>query len=134
MIVTRSGTRCVHIVDDDFDLRSSLQQMLSEMHYEVHSHATARDFLDRLDKAGPCCAIVDVLLPDMTGLALCRELVMIHACCPFVIISGHADLPTAVELMKRGAVDFLEKPCRGQTLAVQDRHLHVHQDQIERFG
>lgn len=116
MAVCLPQTCLVHIIDDDQDFRRSLAWTLRSVNYEVQTHASAKEFLSALDPKLPCCALVDLLLPGMTGLKLCQELIVMKASCSFVVISGHGDLPSVVELMKMGAVDFLEKPCSRQTL------------------
>lgn len=119
---TNPSPGLVHVVDDDEDLRNSMEWTLRSVGYEVQSHATAQAFLNRADPTVPCCLVVDLLLPGMTGLDLCQELAASHAACAVVMISGHGDLASAVDAMKLGAVDFLEKPCSRQKLlrAVQE--------------
>ena len=109
-----SGT--VHVVDDEAVVRDAVDWTLRSVGYDVQVHASAAEFLAALDPRVPTCAIVDLLLPGMTGLSLCRELRARQGHCAFLMISGHADVASAVEAMKCGAVDFLEKPCGRQAL------------------
>jgi RNA polymerase sigma factor (sigma-70 family) len=112
-----SGTRgAVYIVEDDADLRQSIQWILRSVGYDVTAFAQADDFLLQCDGECPACLIVDLLLPGMTGLRLCREIVRRKSPLAFVMISGHGDVPSTVEAMRLGAVDFLEKPFSHQEL------------------
>lgn len=116
MRTTTSAARRVYVVDDDASLRDSIKWLLSSIGYEVETCATARELLDTLDPADPSCVLVDLLLPGMSGLALCQELLATQAACSLVMISGHGDVSSAVEAVKAGVVDFLEKPCSRQRL------------------
>jgi RNA polymerase sigma factor (sigma-70 family) len=108
------GSVC--IVEDDADLRQSIEWILRSVGYDVTAFAQADDFLLRCDDQQPACLIVDLLLPGMTGLRLCREIVRRKSPLAFVMISGHGDVPSTVEAMRMGAVDFLEKPFSHQEL------------------
>jgi RNA polymerase sigma factor (sigma-70 family) len=82
----------------------------------VKDHGTAHEFLDAYDPAAPGCLLLDVRLPGMSGLRLQDELIARGITTPIIFISGHGDLPMAVEAMKKGAYDFLEKPVGDQML------------------
>jgi two-component system response regulator FixJ len=100
----------VYVVDDDFDVRQSLTLVLNSVGYVVDTYPTADEFLKHDVSETPHCLIVDLLLPGMTGLDLCQTLVSRKSACAFVMITGNADVSSAVEAMRLGAVDFLEKP------------------------
>jgi len=121
--MTASGT--VFIVDDDEGVRSSLTILLEAAGYRAQDFASARDFLDQYQADQPGCLVLDVRMPDMDGMALQRELTERHALLPIIFVTGHGDVPLAVEAMKNGAFDFLQKPfgpkelleCAGRALA-----------------
>ncbi len=122
MTSTQPRQRIVHILEDDQVYCSSLEWTLRSVNYEVCTYRTASDFLKQFQPAFPWCLLIDLLLPGTTGLQLCQKLTSIQANCAFVVLSGHGDLSTAVEIMKLGAVDYLEKPCsRHDLLAAIDR-------------
>lgn len=100
----------VHVIDDDEALRESLLFLLNAAKFQVRSYESAEAFLDAMGHAEAGCIITDVRMPGMTGLELIRRLKTSHAAFPVIVISGHADVPLAVEAMKLGAVEFLEKP------------------------
>lgn len=106
----------VHVIDDEEDVRKSVEWTLRSTGYDVTCHASAQDYLAAPECDEPACLVVDLLLPGMTGLKLCRKLVASDALCGFVMISGNGDVADAVEAMKLGAIDFLEKPCSRQRL------------------
>lgn len=100
----------LYLIDDDADMRESLALVLRSVGYEVQAFSQAQDFLEAFDPRTPAVAVVDLLLPGMSGLKLCAELLRNEARCKFVVISGHGDVTSVVAAMKLGAVDFLEKP------------------------
>lgn len=106
--MTSGGT--VFVVDDDEGVRSSLRILLEAAGHQAQAFASARDFLDRYqaDQAG--CLVLDVRMPGMDGMALQRELSQRHALMPIIFVTGHGDVPLAVEAMKNGAFDFMQKP------------------------
>jgi two-component system response regulator FixJ len=120
--------RLVHVVDDDDAVRRSLSLLLRAAGYAVHEHASAETLLTALDElpsSGAACAVVDVRMAGMDGLALQLRLAQrAGAPIPVVIVTGHADVPLAVQAMRNGAVDFIEKPYPpGRILAaVADAH------------
>ncbi|HSV44398.1 MAG TPA: response regulator [Ramlibacter sp.] len=106
----------VFIVDDDASVREALAWLLRSRHLPSECFAGAQEFLARLDrgysKGQPCCLLLDVRMPGTSGLALFDTLVqrgLIEAM-PVIFLTGHADVPTAVDMVKRGAFDFCEKP------------------------
>ena len=106
----------VFIVDDDLELRRSLKRLLEEVKLSVSEFATADEFLKAYDPNAPGCLILDVRLPGASGLVLQRQLAEMDPKMPVIVLSGHADIPMAVEAMRNGALDFFEKPCRAQPL------------------
>ena len=100
----------VHVVDDDESARDALAFLLEAADFEVVSHASAQALLDALPLDGAGCVITDMRMPDMTGLELVRELNARGARAPIIMITGHGDIPLAVEAMRAGVADFIEKP------------------------
>jgi two-component system response regulator FixJ len=106
----------VFIVDDDDDVRDALSLLMKSIGLPSKGYASARSFLEDFDGERPGCLVLDIRMPDMTGLELQRELLRRKAHIPIVFITGHADVAMAVETMKGGAVDFIQKPFRDQDL------------------
>lgn len=100
----------VYIVDDDEAVRDSLRWLLEANTYRVRAFATAESFLSEYSEDQPGVLIVDVRMPGMSGLELQEQLIMRKSTMPIVFITGHGDVPMAVSTLKKGAVDFLEKP------------------------
>lgn len=103
----------IHVIDDDEAVRQSLAFLLATAGHLVHEHASARAFVEAgLPAADPTasCIITDVRMPDMTGIELLQHLKEKGSAVPVIVVTGHGDVPLAVEAMKLGAADFLEKP------------------------
>ncbi len=100
----------VYIVDDDEAVRDSLRWLLEANNYRVRAYASAEAFLAEYDEQQPGVLIVDVRMPGMSGLELQEQLIVRKSSMPVVFITGHGDIPMAISTMKKGAVDFLEKP------------------------
>jgi two-component system response regulator FixJ len=100
----------IFVVDDDEAVRDSLALLLESAGLEVEAFANAADVLARCQQARPACVITDVRMPGMDGLELQRKLSELHTDVPVVVITGHGDIPLAVQAMKAGALDFIEKP------------------------
>ena len=98
----------VHVVDDDEAVRQSLAFLLRTAQIEVKTYDSAMAFLNDLPRGG--CIITDVRMPEISGLDLLQRLHELGVALPVIVITGHGDVPLAVEAMKLGAVDFLEKP------------------------
>jgi two-component system response regulator FixJ len=111
-----SGNPVVHIVDDDEAVRHSLAFMLGSAGLSVRLYDSARAFLDLLDPSAHGCLVTDVRMPDMTGIELLGEIKAKAPFLPAIVITGHGDIPLAVEAMKAGAVDFIEKPFEDEVL------------------
>jgi FixJ family two-component response regulator len=106
----------VFVVDDDLSVRRGLERLLRSCGYRVATFASAREFLADGKADGPCCLLLDVRMPDQSGLDLQEMLVADNHQVPVVFITGHGDIPMAVRAMKSGAVDFLTKPFDDRTL------------------
>jgi RNA polymerase sigma factor (sigma-70 family) len=106
--VTRNNR--VYIVDDDEPARLSLAALLSAHKIDVEPAATAAEFLDHVDLEAALCAFIDIRMPGMNGMELQRTLLDRGIDIPVIILTAHGDVPLAVEAMKRGALDFIEKP------------------------
>ena len=100
----------VYVVDDDEALRDSLRWLLESAGYRAKTYSTAERFLREYEPGAAICLVLDVRLPGMSGLDLQQELNRRGESLPIIFISGHGDVPTAVEAMKRGASHFLRKP------------------------
>jgi len=100
----------IHIIDDDESVRQSLEFLLKSAKLDVRAHDSASAFLDALPNLNPACVITDVRMPGLSGIDLLKRLKTIANSIPVIVITGHGDVPLAVEAMKHGAVDFLEKP------------------------
>ena len=100
----------VHVIDDDEGMRESLAFLLRSAQLEVKSFPSARAFLDALPDPALSCVITDVRMPELSGIDLLRRLKELKITVPVIVITGHGDVTLAVEAMKIGAVDFLEKP------------------------
>jgi FixJ family two-component response regulator len=100
----------VYVVDDDDAVRDSLHWLLEASRYRVLGYDSAEKFLAGYDPAAIAVAILDVRMPGMSGLELQEALIARKATLPIIFITGHGDVPMAVTTMKKGAVDFIEKP------------------------
>ena len=100
----------IDIIDDDPAMRDSLTFLLDVNGFNARAHGTAAAFLDHILTSVPDCVVSDIRMPDMNGLDLVRKLKADGVTCPVVAITGHGDVALAVEAMKAGAADFIEKP------------------------
>jgi FixJ family two-component response regulator len=131
----------VYLVDDDAGVRKALSRLLRAKGYEVQSYVSAQEFLERHDPAAPGCAVLDVAMPSLDGLALQQALTTGGSHRPVIFITGKGDVPTSVRAMKAGALDFLTKPVKEKDLvdAIQRaesrdaelRRLHSELDSIQ---
>ena len=106
----------VFIVDDDEAVRGSLRLLLKSVGLTPNAMGSAREFLSKYDPMQPGCLVLDVRMPEMSGLELQEQLNLQGAVIPVIFITGHGDVPMAVEAMQAGAFDFLQKPFRDQDL------------------
>jgi FixJ family two-component response regulator len=109
-------TQTVFIVDDDEAVRSSLKLLLKTLGVSAVAYASAPEFLAAFDASRAGCLVLDIRMPGMSGLELQQELNVRGALLPIIFITGHGDVPMAVEAMQHGAMDFLQKPFRDQDL------------------
>lgn len=105
-----AGELTVHVVDDDDAVRDSLAFMLEAEGFAVRTYESAVRLLAEVETLGQGCIVTDVRMPEMTGLELVRRLNEVKVQLPVVVMTGHGDVPLAVEAMKAGVVDFIEKP------------------------
>lgn len=112
----------VYVVDDDRDVRKSLAELVTSIKLPVRCYGSATEFLDDYDPDLPGCLVVDVRMPGMSGIELQEQIRRLGADMPVIVLTGHGDVPMAVRALKSGAVDFLEKPCRAQTLIDRIQH------------
>lgn len=112
----KKAQHTVSVVDDDESVRSSLGFLLRSAGLESRTFASANEFLGSYDPAQPGCLVLDVRMPGMTGLELQQQLNLRGAIVPVIFITGHGDIPMAVEAMQHGAHEFLQKAFRDQDL------------------
>lgn len=116
----------VHVVDDDPAVRQSLRALLKSVGRRFVGHASAEEFLNAYDPEQPGCLVLDVRMPGMTGPELQKELERTGIRIPIIVITAYGDVPMAVETLKDGAIDFLQKPfSRKALLDCIDRALKV---------
>jgi len=116
-----SDRAVVHVIDDDEASRQSLAFLLQTAQIEVQTYASATVFLDIVPHVVFGCVVTDVRMPGMSGLDLLRRLKELNVDVPVIVITGHGDVPLAVEAMKIGAADFLEKPFDDEVLLASVR-------------
>lgn len=106
----------VYIVDDDDGMRRALTVLMTTVGYEPIAFARPAEFFTKVDPNKPSCLVLDVRMPQMSGLEVQQQLNRAGSLLPVILISGHGDIPMAVQAMKDGAFDFLQKPFRDQDL------------------
>jgi two-component system response regulator FixJ len=109
-------TPVIYIVDDDDGMRRALSVLMTTVGYQPVTFARPSEFLAKYDPAQPGCLVLDVRMPEMSGLEVQQQLNRSGSQLPIILISGHGDIPMAVQAMKDGAFDFLQKPFRDQEL------------------
>ena len=119
----------VHVIDDDEASRQSLAFLLQTAQIEARTYASAAVFLDLGADLSASCVITDVRMPGMSGIDLLRRLRELKVEAPVIVITGHGDVPLAVEAMKIGAADFLEKPFDDEVLLASVRSALNRQDE-----
>jgi two-component system, LuxR family, response regulator FixJ len=105
-----TGDYIVHVVDDEEAVRRSLAFLLTTAGFTVRMHKSAAEFLGIAEDLENCCLVTDLRMPGIDGVELLRRLKSDHKHIPSIVITGHGDVPMAVEAMKAGALDFIEKP------------------------
>jgi two-component system response regulator FixJ len=118
----------IHLIDDDDDVRHALAFLLTASGYAVRAYTSGDKFLEALPTLQPGCIITDVRMPGLNGLELQRALNIRQLKAPVIVMTGHGDIGMAVDVMKAGAVDFLEKPVDDEALlaavrAASERHV-----------
>ncbi|WP_160054805.1 response regulator transcription factor [Shewanella litoralis] len=106
----------VYMVDDDLAILDSMQFMLLQYGYDLRIFDSAEDFLDKIDISLAACLIVDSNMPDITGQQLQQKLVSAQSPIGIIFLTGHGDLPMAVNAFRQGACDFFQKPVKGKEL------------------
>ena len=115
-VTTLPASATVFIVEDDPELRDTMCAVVEAVGLSPQAYGSGTEFLDKLDGSRPGCIVLDIRLPGMSGLEVHRRLKDLDNAHPVIIVSGHADVPTAVKAMKNGAVDLLQKPFSNQAL------------------
>jgi|ERR1700722_599232 FixJ family two-component response regulator len=110
------ATPTVLIIDDDPNLRASIGRLLKSVDLEVRLYGSISEFLESDPPDAPTCLVLDIRMPDKSGLDLQRELRAADSDLPIIFITGHGDIPMSVQAMKGGAIEFLTKPFRDQEL------------------
>ena len=106
----------VMVVDDDAGVRNAMRSLLKSVGLNSQLYGSAQEFLSTYSPSQPGCLILDIRMPGMSGLELQQELNLRGATIPVIFMTGHGDIPMAVEAMQHGAFDFLQKPFRDQDL------------------
>jgi len=107
-----SNSAVVHVVDDDAALRGALESLFDSVGLDTRTYGAARDFLNASLADQPGCIVIDIRLPDMSGLEFQAQLTQLGVRLPVIMMTGYGDIPMTVRAMKRGAMDFLSKPFR----------------------
>ena len=129
----------VFVVDDDEGMRRALQALLSTVGYRTEIFSRPRDFLAKFNPHTAGCLVLDIRMPDMSGLELQRHLNRLGSMLPVIFITGHGDVPMAVQAMKEGAFEFIQKPFReeqllrriGEAIEVDAQNRHTNERRIE---
>lgn len=114
--VPMSIEKTVYVIDDDEAIRRFLRGLIRSVSLRVETYATAQEFLDAYQAGSPGCLLLDIRMPEMSGLELQAELKRREIDLPVIILTGHGDVQVAVHAMKAGAVDFIEKPFHNDLL------------------
>ena len=134
-----AGVPTVFIIDDDRGMRQSIQDLVESVGLHAESFATGGEFLNRKRTNDPSCLVLDVRLPQMSGLDFQRQLAEAGMQIPIIFVTAHGDVPMSVRALKSGAVEFLTKPFRDQDLldaiqqalkhdrAAREQHAEVHE-------
>jgi two-component system response regulator FixJ len=123
----------VFVVDDDEGVRDGLSLLLATVGQPCELYEGAQQFLDAYDQAKRGCLVLDIRMPRMTGLDLQKKLQEMGSTLPIIFITGHGDIPMAVEAMRRGALDFIRKPFREHDLLERiNEALHADEDAYRR--
>ena len=118
----KSTAPTVYVVDDDDGMRRALDTLLSTVGYKTAVFSRPSEFLANFKVDSPGCLVLDIRMPDMSGLELQQHLNRIGSMLPVIFITGHGDVPMAVQAMKEGAFEFVQKPFRDQDLLDRINH------------
>lgn len=137
--MTENAKPTIYVVDDDVSVLKSLRRLLESTGHEVKAFESAREFLEStLGFDGPACLVLDVMMPEMSGLDLQKELISHEHTMPIIFITALHDIPSSVSAMKKGAVDFLTKPFEERDLLEairtalnKDRKKRTEREEIE---
>jgi two-component system response regulator FixJ len=132
--VTCESEPTVFVVDDDPAMRQSLRWLLQSVGLAVEAFPSAEAFLDAADSTRPGCLVLDVRMPGMSGLHLQDELKARGVTLPIIVVTGYAEVPTAVRALKGGATDFIEKPFSDQLLVDSVRNAIALDQQARALG
>lgn len=110
------GKPTIYIVDDDDGMRRALTALMTTVGYQAVACARPSEFMTKYDAHQPGCVVLDVRMPEMSGLEVQQQLNRSGSMVPVILITGHGDIPMAVQAMKDGAFDFMQKPFRDQEL------------------
>ncbi|MDJ0708788.1 MAG: response regulator transcription factor [Woeseiaceae bacterium] len=116
MVAQSEQSPTVFIVDDDAAIRFAMQALMDSVNLNHEIFASADEFLEKITEQRPGCLVLDIRMPGLGGLELQEELIKRGNTLPIIFITGHGDVPMAVEAMQKGAVDFIQKPFRDQEL------------------
>lgn len=120
--MSNASTPIVFVVDDDISVRESLELLILTAGWTPELFASAHDFLARPRSAVPCCLILDMNLPDLSGLELQERIAAERSEMPIIFLTGNGDIPMTVKAMKRGALEFLTKPFGAEVILNVIRH------------
>jgi two-component system response regulator FixJ len=127
------NNQVVHVIDDDADVRQSLAFLLSTAGFAVRVHESGAAFLKILSSAQDGCIVTDVRMPGVDGIELQRRLKIANSTMPVIVMTGHGDIALAVEAMKAGALDFIEKPFDDEVMLAAIRTALAHRSsELER--
>jgi FixJ family two-component response regulator len=120
----------VYVVDDDVSVLKALERLIRSAGFNAETFDSAWEFLKRGSYDRPCCLVLDVRMPDLSGIDLQQELSKLGLSIPIIFLTGHGTIPMSVQAMKAGAVDFLTKPCNDEEL-LQTIHQSIEKNRLE---
>ena len=118
----KSAVPVIYVVDDDDGMRRALDTLLSTVGYKTAVFSRPGEFLANFKPDTPGCLVLDIRMPDMSGLEVQQQLNRMGSMMPVIFVTGHGDVPMAVQAMKEGAFEFIQKPFRDQDLLDQINH------------
>ncbi len=118
----KNNVPAIYVVDDDDGMRRALDTLLSTVGYKTAVFSRPSEFLAKFKADAPGCLVLDIRMPDMSGLELQQQLNRMGSMLPVIFITGHGDVPMAVQAMKEGAFEFIQKPFRDQDLLDRINH------------